>query len=40
MAPDLENPAKQERLRKYIPYLWLAPVSLILILALFAYLGR
>jgi len=37
---ELENPEKQEPLRKYLPYLWIAPFALIFLLGLVAYLGR
>jgi hypothetical protein len=36
----LENPEKQAPLGKWIPYLWIAPFALIVILALFAYCAR
>lgn len=38
--PELENPEHQESLRKWIPYLWLAPLSLVILLALIAYFAR
>lgn len=40
MSTELENPEHQEKLRKYFPYLWIPPVSLIVVLALVAYFGR
>ena len=36
----LENPEKQAPLGKWIPYLWIPPVALIVILGLFAYCAR
>lgn len=36
----LEDPERQERLRKWIPYLWVGPLALVLLLAVLAYLGR
>ena len=36
----LENPEKQASLGKWLPYLWIPPVALILLLVLFAYIGR
>ncbi len=40
MEPELEDGEKQERLNKYLPYLWIAPVALIVLLLAFAYFGR
>lgn len=43
MDPDkneLEDGERQARLRKWLPLLWLAPVALILLLALIAYCAR
>jgi hypothetical protein len=37
---ELENPEKQERLRKWLPYLWLPPVGLIVIMFLVAFFAR
>jgi hypothetical protein len=36
----LENPEKQASLQKWIPYLWIPPVALIIILGLSAYFAR
>jgi hypothetical protein len=36
----LEDGERQERLRKWLPLLWIAPVLLILLLALVAYFAR
>ena len=36
----LEDSEKQARLEKWIPYLWIPPFALILLLVLFAYIGR
>lgn len=36
----LENPEKQAPLGKWLPYLWIAPVALVVVLALVAYVGR
>jgi hypothetical protein len=38
--PELEDGERQARLAKWIPYLWIAPVALILLLAGLAYCGR
>lgn len=40
MEPELEDAEKQERLRKWIPYLWIAPLALVLLLFTFAYCAR
>ena len=40
MEDELENPEKQEPLRKWIPYLWIPPVSLILVMGFLAYCAR
>ena len=40
MEEPLENPEKQEPLRKWIPFLWIAPVGLIFVLGAFAYCAR
>ena len=37
---DLEDGEKQEALLKWMPYLWIPPVALILLLAALAYCGR
>jgi hypothetical protein len=37
---DLEDPERQERLRKWLPLLWIGPLVLILLLALVAYFAR
>ncbi|MGH9319574.1 MAG: hypothetical protein ACRD3V_06760 [Vicinamibacteria bacterium] len=39
-VPDLEDPERQEKLRKYLPVLWIAPLALIFLLAAIAYCGR
>jgi hypothetical protein len=41
MSPkeDLEEPERQAPLRKWVPYLWIPPLLLVLLLALLAYLG-
>ena len=36
----LENPEKQARIAKWIPFLWIPPVMLIVILGLFAFYAR
>ncbi|HEY7699797.1 MAG TPA: hypothetical protein VIE88_15350 [Vicinamibacteria bacterium] len=38
--PELENPEHQGTLRKWIPFLWIPPVALVLLLALAAYCAR
>jgi hypothetical protein len=38
--PELEDRERQERLRKWMPWLWIPPVVLILLLAGLAYCGR
>jgi hypothetical protein len=40
MEPELEDGERQERLRKWMPLLWIPPVALILLLAGIAYCGR
>ena len=40
LEQELENPDKQEKLRKWIPYLWIAPIGLILVLGSLAYCAR
>lgn len=40
MEEPLENPEKQEPLRKWIPFLWIPPFALIWLLALLAYCAR
>jgi hypothetical protein len=40
VAPELEDPEKQQPLAKWIPLLWIAPVALIFLLAGLAYCGR
>jgi hypothetical protein len=37
---EIENPEHQERLRRWMPLLWIVPLALILLLAALAYLGR
>lgn len=37
---ELEDGQRQARLQKWLPLLWLAPVALILLLALIAYVAR
>ncbi len=37
---ELENPEKQARLEKWIPYLWLPPFALIVVMFVAAYCGR
>ena len=37
---ELENPERQGPLRKYLPYLWIPPFVLILLLGLIAYFAR
>ncbi len=37
---ELENPEKQERLRKWLPYLWLPPVALIVVMFLVAVCAK
>jgi hypothetical protein len=38
--PELEDPERQGRLQKWMPLLWIAPLALILLLAVMAYCGR
>ena len=37
---ELEDPERQERLWKWMPLLWIAPLALILLLGTMAYCGR
>jgi hypothetical protein len=38
--PELEDPERQGRLRKWMPLLWIPPLALILLLAVMAYCAR
>ena len=38
--PELEDAEHQEALRKWIPFLWIPPLALILLLLALAYFGR
>lgn len=40
MEPELEDREKQEQLKKWLPYLWIPPFALIVLMLAFAYFGR
>jgi len=40
LEPELEDAEKQEKLRKWLPYLWVPPLALVIAMFTFAYCGR
>lgn len=38
--PELENAERQQALRKWLPFLWIPPVAMVLLLAGLAYCAR
>ena len=40
MEPELEDAERQGELRKWIPFLWIPPAALVLLLAGLAYCAR